>query len=199
MPRSIGFRFAVVVAFLAATLPARADPCTGDGHTRPAPTTETLRNVRAAIREYDFRRALIMLREAAAGGSAAAETELGLFYWEGRGGLEPDEREAVRLVRLAADRGYARAQFKLGVFDALGLGGLTKDDGAAAGLYILAAAQGDADAEEFLGVYYENGRGVAKDTARALKWYRKAAAQGCFFARDDVKRLLQKRRHAGRI
>ncbi len=40
------------------------------------------------------------------------------------------------------------------------------------------AAQGDAAAQYNLGVMYENGRGVTQADAEAVKWYRKAAAQG---------------------
>ena len=41
-----------------------------------------------------------------------------------------------------------------------------------------AAAQGNAAAQFNLGVMYENGRGVRRDDAEAVKWYRQAAAQG---------------------
>ena len=37
---------------------------------------------------------------------------------------------------------------------------------------------GDADAQHKLGLMYESGRGVAKDYAEAVHWFRKAAAQG---------------------
>jgi len=40
------------------------------------------------------------------------------------------------------------------------------------------AEQGNASAQYILGVRYESGRGVAKDEAAAVAWYRKAAAQG---------------------
>lgn len=41
-----------------------------------------------------------------------------------------------------------------------------------------AAAQGDAEAEFSLGVLYATGRGVARDDAQAVNWYRKAAEHG---------------------
>ena len=41
-----------------------------------------------------------------------------------------------------------------------------------------AAEQGDAFAQYSLGLRYVDGRGVAKDDAEAVKWYRKAAGQG---------------------
>jgi len=40
------------------------------------------------------------------------------------------------------------------------------------------AEQGDADAQNKLGSLYDAGRGVAKDDAEAVRWYRKAADQG---------------------
>ena len=43
---------------------------------------------------------------------------------------------------------------------------------------VKAAESGDAEAQHNLGRAYETGRGVAKDEAQALAWYRKAAAQG---------------------
>lgn len=41
-----------------------------------------------------------------------------------------------------------------------------------------AAEQGDASAQYNLGLRYVDGRGVAKDSAEAAKWFRKAADQG---------------------
>ena len=46
-------------------------------------------------------------------------------------------------------------------------------------LYYLSfyAVQGDDRAQYNLGVMYDNGKGVLKDSAEAVKWYRKAAGQ----------------------
>ena len=41
-----------------------------------------------------------------------------------------------------------------------------------------AAEQGDAEAQFNLGLMYENGKGVRRDYAEAMKWYRKAAEEG---------------------
>ena len=57
----------------------------------------------------------------------------------------------------------------------------------------LAAEQGNESAQYNLGNMYANGRGVPKDDAEAVRWYRLVAEQGyapwagCF-------RLIQKRR-----
>ena len=40
------------------------------------------------------------------------------------------------------------------------------------------AEQGDAQAQYNLGVLYDNGQGVPKNDAEAMKWYRMAADQG---------------------
>src|SRR5262249_40079873 len=120
---------AILVMILVAFAPARAEPEGGAEHELPAVSTPALlKKAREAIAWRDYRTAVILFREAAERGSAAAQTELGLFYREGRGGLRQDDREAVRLVKRAADRGYAYAQFKLGAFYAVGLGGLPQDD-----------------------------------------------------------------------
>ena len=51
--------------------------------------------------------------------------------------------------------------------------------------YRLAADQGDAAAQFNLGVMYDNGRGVLKDEAEAVRWYRLAAEQGDADARGQ--------------
>ena len=48
------------------------------------------------------------------------------------------------------------------------------------------AEQGNADAQNNLGVMYENGKGVARDTAEALKWYSLAAEQGMAQAQNNL-------------
>jgi uncharacterized protein len=48
-------------------------------------------------------------------------------------------------------------------------------------LFMVCAAPGNpynAYCEEFIGGYYDLGQGVPQDYAEAMKWYRKAAAQG---------------------
>jgi TPR repeat protein len=39
-----------------------------------------------------------------------------------------------------------------------------------------------------LGGLYANGKGVTRDEAEAIKWFRKAAAQGYGAAQDELKR-----------
>ena len=51
------------------------------------------------------------------------------------------------------------------------------------------AEEGDAEAQCKLGWCYENGNGVAKDLAEAVKWYRKAAEQGNADAQTALRKL----------
>src|SRR6267378_2279942 len=44
------------------------------------------------------------------------------------------------------------------------------------------AEEGDAQAQNELGFCYENGQGITRDAAEAVKWFRKAAEQGYVFA-----------------
>jgi TPR repeat protein len=48
------------------------------------------------------------------------------------------------------------------------------------------AKQGDAAAQVSLGRAHANGRGVPKDEAEAVKWYRKAADQGNSYAQVQL-------------
>jgi hypothetical protein len=52
------------------------------------------------------------------------------------------------------------------------------DYATALGLWHALAEQGDAEAQFHLGDMYDNGQGVPRNDAEAIKWYRKAAEQG---------------------
>ena len=56
-------------------------------------------------------------------------------------------------------------------------------------LFIKAAEQGNADAQCHLGECYYEGNGVPQSYSEAVKWYRRAADQGCQDAKDALKRL----------
>lgn len=60
------------------------------------------------------------------------------------------------------------------------------DYGAALALWRPLAEQGVARAQNNLGVIYENGMGVPKNPAEALKWYRLAAEQGYAGAQNNL-------------
>ena len=50
----------------------------------------------------------------------------------------------------------------------------------------LVLEQGNAKAQNNLGVMYDNGEGVIKDAAEAVKWFRKAAEQGYAYAQNNL-------------
>lgn len=53
-----------------------------------------------------------------------------------------------------------------------------KDDDVHFEYYLKAAKQGSANAQFKIGVYYDKGKGVTQDWAKAVEWYTKAAEQG---------------------
>jgi TPR repeat protein len=117
-------------------------------------------------------------RKAADQGNDIGQVNLGLFYEEGRGGLQKDDREATRLYKLAADQGNVGGQVHLGLFYEEGRGGLQKDDREATRLYRLAADQENAQGQNNLGVHYRDGLGgVSKDDREAARLFKLAADQ----------------------
>ena len=117
--------------------------------------------------------ALLALAE---GGDAAAQTDVGERYEDGRGVVQ-DYRVAVSWFRRAAEQGNAAGQAALGFMYARGRG-VMQDDTEAVRWHRRAAQQGDARAQNNLGVMYRDGRGVQRDDSEAVRWYRRAAEQG---------------------
>jgi TPR repeat protein len=56
------------------------------------------------------------------------------------------------------------------------------------------AERGDASAQVSLGIAYESGRGIAKDEAAAVQWFRKAAEQGNAAGQMHLARMYQQGR-----
>jgi TPR repeat protein len=98
----------------------------------------------------DERAAADLFKLAADQGSAEGQSELGLMYAMGLGGLPNDFQEALRLFRLAADQGNANGLRNLGVMYRDGLGGLRMDEREAVRLWKLAAAKGDVETQQEL-------------------------------------------------
>src|SRR5580704_3722378 len=48
------------------------------------------------------------------------------------------------------------------------------------------AEKGSSNAQTFLGVLYEQGKGLKKDPAKAIEWYRRAAEQGNSAAQFNI-------------
>ena len=116
------------------------------------------------------------LRELAEVGDAAAQTELGLRYEDGRPVVQ-DYAVAVSWFRRAAEQGHAPGQAVLGFMYATGRG-VQQNDAEAVRWFRRAAEQGHARGQNNLGVSYRDGRGVAQDDAEAVRWFRRAAEQG---------------------
>ena len=159
----------------------------GKRGTRPA-AAPTLDEALAAYNRRDYATALKGFRFHAEQGNAAAQTNLGILYANGRGVVR-DDKEAVRWYRKAARQGYANAQTNLGVMYDHGRG-VRQNVGEALRLYRLAAAQGEPYAQNNLGNMYANGRGVVRNVKEAERWYRKAAGQGHADAQASLKVIL---------
>ena len=141
---------------------------------------------------YDSGEAVRWYRLAAEQGHVDAQWDLGVMYDNGRRVLK-DDAEAVRWYRMAAEQGHVDAQRTLGYMYDTG-DGVTENDAEAVRWYRMAAEQGDAAVQLILGFMYDtggvpydfveemrmnaDGRGIFKDDAEAVKWYRMAAEQG---------------------
>ena len=123
------------------------------------------RNEQAAFRHF---------RVAAAQGDIEAHNMLGRCYENGWGTIK-DHDAAMASYRVAAEGGLDWAQYNLGHMH-LAAG----DRKAAFGCYGGAAAQGHVRAMNLLGRCHEQGWGTARNSRRALFWYRQSARGGYF-------------------
>ena len=94
--------------------------------------------------------------------------------------------EALRFLKRAAEQGNARAQSLCGQIYATGGRSVPQNWTTAAKWWRKAAEAGRKDAQWYIGVCYYYGRGVDRDVAQAMGWFRKAAAQGDAFAAEAV-------------
>ena len=120
------------------------------------------------------------LREAVASGAPAAQYELALRLFEGRG-LPKDQSAAARWFERAASLGLAPAQYRLASMLEKGIG-VAPDRTAAKGWYLKAAEAGNARAAHNLAVMDAEPVGDEPDYVQAAKWFRKA---GEFGVRDS--------------
>ena len=94
----------------------------------------------------------------------------------------------------AAEQGHAPARFLLGTMYELGQG-VPQSDALPAEWYRKAADQGHAMAQYTLGTMYANGRGgLPQDLTEALRWLRKAHAQGFEQAAEEIESVLRAQR-----
>jgi hypothetical protein len=116
---------------------------------------------------------LATLRDAARGGDADAQFELGARF-AGGDGVAQDWGEALLWFRLAAEQGMGRAQHNLAVLHERGRG-VEVDMREAARWYERAAAQGYGPSQYNLAAFHARGIDGAPDMARAIAWFERAA------------------------
>lgn len=87
-------------------------------------TSASAADFAAAVKAYDqgdYATAAKEWRPIADGGEPAAQFNLGMLYYDGRG-VPQDFEEAVKWLRRSADQGYAKAQHNLGALYGVGKG-----------------------------------------------------------------------------
>jgi Sel1 repeat len=105
-------------------------------------------------------------------GDAAAQLQLGMYYYNGVGRRQkPDYAEALKWFRLAADQGNADAQDRVGMMYYFGRS-VPRDYAEAAHWYLLAAHAGSDHAQRQLIQMYQGGIGVPRDIQESKKWAR---------------------------
>ena len=135
--------------------------------------------------EKDLSRAVSWLSDSAEQSYAPAQYQLGMYYFEGRGGLVSNPKEAARLFTGAANQGHKESLFMLGQMYEEGIG-VEQDDETSSQMYLKAAHAGHIEAQYQIGNRYEDGIGIDEDRKSAFKWFRSAAEQGHRRARIKV-------------
>lgn len=142
-------------------------------------TPEAAPDLQAAARWYTV---------AAADGVAAAQNNLGLLFYRGRG-VAQSFADARQWFERAAAQGNRQAQANLGVLHLYGHG-VPRDLARGRELLTQAATAGDARAQAILGSIHYEGFGVERDPSAAARWYLLAAAQGVATAQYRIGTML---------
>ena len=116
------------------------------------------------------------LRDAVGAGQPAAQYELAMRLFEGRG-LPKDQPAAARWFERAASLGLAPAQYRLGSMYEKGVG-VTRDPAAAKRWYLKAAEAGNARAAHNLAAMDTDPGESGPNYLEAAKWFRKAGELG---------------------
>ncbi len=125
----------------------------------------------------------------AIGGDLNLQCKFGVMYQKGIG-VKQDDLIAVYWYSKCAEQGNAICQVKLAKMYKLGIG-VEDNLKQAFFLYHKAAIQGIADAQVNIAFMYEQGTGgITQSTIKAMRWYRKAAAQGFVLPLDCLKPKL---------
>lgn len=119
------------------------------------------------------REAIELYSKAAAAGSAASMSDLGLMYLNGEG-TPQDLPKARELFTRAANLGHSDAMVELGLMHDRGQADdMTRAD--EFDWYRKAANLGNRAAINNIGVMYRDGQSVKQDAAEALKWFTRSA------------------------
>ena len=134
----------------------------------------------------DATEAVSLFQRAAAQGNADAAYNLGVCLERGLG-VAANSSAAEQSYRSAAQGNHVLAQVALG--DLLAARDAADAGPEAARWYRFAADVGSSEATYRLGQLHESGRGVTRDRAAAVAYFRRAAAAGHVEARAALQRL----------
>lgn len=115
-------------------------------------------------------------------GNVQAQCVLGNIFYNGEG-VRRNSCEALRWFRKAAEQGYDKAQNILGTLYAIGYEIRTPDYAGALKRYRTSKRQRNGNVEV---QFYYGSYNIKQDYAEALKWFRKAAGQGCDNAQNNL-------------
>ena len=124
----------------------------------------------------DFGAAVALYRQAADRGNARGQGNLGAMYVNGTG-VERDDEAALAWLRRAPGQGDARGQNGLGVMYRDGLG-VVRTTGKPSCGSAARPRRATPEGRTTSVPWYATGRGVSRDDAEAVRWYRRAAEQG---------------------
>lgn len=127
------------------------------------------------LRMQDNVQAFLEIQKKARQGNAVAQYETGRMLLSGKG-VEIDAQQAADWLEKAANQGHKKAAMRLGIIYYKG-DAVPPDPQQAVELFTRAAAS-EVLAQYYLGEAYANGRGVERDYAAAINWYRKADNNG---------------------
>uniref|UniRef100_A0A7C1NX64 Sel1 repeat family protein n=1 Tax=Agrobacterium albertimagni TaxID=147266 RepID=A0A7C1NX64_9HYPH len=145
---------------------------------------------RQAFDAGDLNRALAAFAEGVKAGDAASAYHLGRMTELGLG-LDPDMPVALSLYRQAADGGDIDALNRLALMHYRGEAGMSQNFSEAARLFAKAADKGNANALYNLGRLHFEGKGMARDVAKAIDYYRLAADKDHILALNTLGALYR--------
>ena len=136
-----------------------------------------------AYENKDYKTALSIFEDLASKNNAAAQSYLGVMYYNGQG-VKQDYKKAKEWFEKAAAQGNANAQlflgsvYRNGIISRNNLGNISlkqyQDSQKAKEWFEKAAAQNQSHAQHELGVMYSKGEGIKQDKKVAKEWFKKA-------------------------